>query len=408
MNLFSLSRAEPFGPALDVQAARARRLQVASRPEQVFVRGQGSWLWDNTGRAYLDFSQGVGVNSLGHSPAALVEAVQAQVAALVNPGARFEHHGQLALLQQLCEATDSARGYMLGSGSEACEAAVLLARQWGGRHRRGAYRILSARGGCHGHGLGARSCTARLQYGPNLEGFEQVPFNDLAALHAAVDADTVAVLLEPVQGEAGVIPASEAYLKGAEKLCRALGILLILDEVGTGMGRCGTLLAEQRYGVRADIVTLGKGLGGGVGAAAVLVRERASGLRLVDYAGSHHGNPLACAAASTVLQALQQPEFLPQVQALGGHLRDGLARLALRYGLGAPRGAGLLWGLPMPGWHAAQVLGAARDEGLLLDAAQADVLRFTPALTVSRGNIDDMLMRLGRALARLQKAQRAH
>ncbi|MFF7706251.1 aminotransferase class III-fold pyridoxal phosphate-dependent enzyme [Pseudomonas sp. NPDC007930] len=398
MSLFSLRRLAPHEPELDLAAARGCRLHQGWRPEQVFVRGQGSWLWDDSGRAYLDFAQGAGVNSLGHSPALLVEALQAQAAALINPGAHYEHHGQLALLQQLCAATGSARGYLAGSGSEACEAAVLLARQWGAQHRRGAYRIISAQGGCHGHGLGARSSTARLAYGPGLEGFAQVPFNDLEALHAAVCADTVAIMLEPVQGEAGVIPASEAYLQGVAELCRSLGILLILDEVGTGLGRCGTLLAEQRYGVRADILTLGKGLGGGVGVAAVLARERASGLHLAEYRGSHHGNPLACAAGSAVLQAVLRPAFLAQVADHGRHLREGLARLALRYGLQAPRGLGLLWALPVAG--AAEVAAAALEEGLLLDAPQPDVLRFTPALTASRGNIDDMLARLGRALAR--------
>ncbi|PVZ15697.1 MULTISPECIES: aspartate aminotransferase family protein [unclassified Pseudomonas] len=403
MSLFSLAQRPAEWAGFDAKAARGHRLQSSTRPERVFVRGQGSWLWDDTGRAYLDFTQGLGVNSLGHSPSALVEALQAQARELVNPGARWEHQGELALLQQLCRATESDFGYLLGTGSEACEAAVLLARQWGETHRRGAFGIITAQGGCHGHGLGARSSTARLRHGPGLQGFTQVPFNDLPALCAAINTDTVAIMLEPVQGEAGVRPAEVEYLQGVERLCRELGILLILDEVGTGVGRCGTMLAEQHYQVRADILTLGKGLGGGVGLAAVLTRERARALRLADFAGSHHGNPLACAAGRAVLQAV--PELLGRVDDRGRHLRDGLSRLAQRYGLPVPRGLGLLWGLPLPQSDAAQVASAALQEGLLLDAPQADALRFTPALCVSRGNIDDMLARLGRALARVRTAQ---
>lgn len=403
MNLFRLAPPLTDETTFDAHAARAHRLQLSERPERVFVRGQGSWLWDDTGRAYLDFTQGLGVNSLGHSPSALVEALQAQAQALVNPGARWEHQGELALLQQLCRATGSDFGYLLGTGSEACEAAVLLARQWGEVNRRGAFGIIAAQGGCHGHGLCARSSTARLRHGPELQGFTQVPFNDLPALCTAIDTDTVAIMLEPVQGEAGVLPADIDYLQGVERLCRELGILLILDEVGTGMGRCGTLLVEEQYGVRADILTLGKGLGGGVGLAAVLTRERARSLRLADFAGSHHGNPLACAAGRAVLQAV--PELLGRVEDRGRHLREGLGRLAQRYELPAPRGLGLLWGLPMPHGNAAHVVSAALQEGLLLDAPQPYALRFTPALCVSRGNIDDMLARLGRALARVRTAQ---
>ncbi|MCX7081507.1 MAG: aminotransferase class III-fold pyridoxal phosphate-dependent enzyme, partial [Pseudomonas sp.] len=249
------------------------------RPRQIFVRGQGSWLWDSEDRAYLDFTQGGGANSLGHSPSVVVNAIAAQAQALINPGAGLHHRGQLNLAERLCQSTGSDQAYFLNSGSEACEAAIKLARKWGQLHRSGAYRIITATHGCHGRSFGAMSasCGANPEnrFEPQLPGFSHVPFNDLPALHAAVDAQTVAIMLEPIQGEAGVIPATEHYLKGVERLCRELGILLILDEVQTGIGRCGTLLAEQVYGVRADIVTLGKGLGGGVPLAALLARGKA-------------------------------------------------------------------------------------------------------------------------------------
>jgi acetylornithine/N-succinyldiaminopimelate aminotransferase len=235
--------------------------------------------------------------------------------------------------------------------------------------------------------------------------FHHVPFNDLAAMHAAVDAQTVAIMLEPIQSEAGVIRATEHYLKGVERLCRELGILLVLDEVQTGIGRCGTLLAEQSYGVRADIVALGGGLGGGVPLAALLARGKACCFDIGDLAGTHHGNALMTVAGLVVLDSVQDQGFLDHVEQTGQHLREGLQRLSHRYGHGELRGQGLLWGLNLSEDSADAVVKSALYEGLLLDAPQPDCLRFTPALTVSKANIDEMLLRLARAFSRVRTAQ---
>jgi acetylornithine/N-succinyldiaminopimelate aminotransferase len=224
-------------------------------------------------------------------------------------------------------------------------------------------------------------------------------------MHAAVDARTVAIMLEPIQSEAGVIPATESYLKGVERLCRELGILLILDEVQTGIGRCGTLLAEQSYGVRADIVVLGGGLGGGVPLAALLARGKACCFDIGDLAGTHHGNALMTVAGLVVLDSVQDQGFLNHVGQTGQHLREGLQRLSHRYGHGELRGQGLLWGLSLSEDSADAVVKSALYEGLLLDAPQPDCLRFTPALTVSKANVDEMLLRLARAFSRVRTAQ---
>ncbi|MBA1192394.1 aminotransferase class III-fold pyridoxal phosphate-dependent enzyme [Pseudomonas entomophila] len=402
MNLFNLRRmasATEVPPAprfesLTSQASRRFLMPAARQADPVFVRGQGSWLWDDRGHAYLDFHQGGAVNSLGHSPDVLTKALADQARSLINAGAGFQGQGLLTLAQRLCQSTGSDQAYLLNSGSEACEAAIRLARAWGQRHRHGADHVIVARLGCHGRGLGALSaCRAQA----DVPGFSQVPFNDLAALHAAVNSDTVAILLEPVQGDAGVIPASREYLKGAETLCRELGILLILDEVQTGLGRCGTLLAEQRHGVRADLVAMGKGLGGGVPLAALLARGTACCAVPGELGGSHHGNTLMSAAGLAVLETVLAPGFLDHVEDAGRHLRDGLSRLAARFGQGEVRGQGLLWGLHLREAFAQTLVDAALQEGLLLTAPQADVLRFTPSLTVSKGNIDEMLKRLARA-----------
>ncbi|MBV6825773.1 aspartate aminotransferase family protein [Pseudomonas sp. PD9R] len=418
MNLFNLRRPSPSLDDLVADDSFQSRgdtfsseclMPSVERPKQVFVRGQGSWLWDNDDRAYLDFSQGGGANSLGHSPKALVNAITAQAQSLINPGFGLHNRGMLNLAERLCAGTGSDQAYLLNSGSEACEAAIKLARKWGQQHRGGASRIIVANNACHGRSLGtisaSDSSTLVNRFEPQLSGFSHVPFNDLPALHAAVDERTVAIMLEPIQSEAGVIPATAHYLKGVERLCRELGILLILDEVQTGIGRCGTLLAEQSFGVRADIVVLGKGLGGGVPVAALLARGRACCFETGEMTGTHHGNALMTAAGLVVIDSVQDKGFLKHVEESAQHLREGLQRLSHRYGHGQLRGQGLLWGLTLSDDSADAVVKAALYEGLLLNAPQPDCLRFTPALTVSKANIDEMLLRLARAFSRVRTAQ---
>jgi acetylornithine/N-succinyldiaminopimelate aminotransferase len=418
MNLFNLRRKPPSLDDLAMDTSLPARsdnfsseclMPSVERPKQIFVRGQGSWLWDSDNRAYLDFSQGGGANSLGHSPSALVKAISEQAQSLINPGFGLHNRGMLNLADRLCASTGSDQAYLLNSGSEACEAAIKLARKWGQQHRGGASRIIVASKGCHGRSLGTISASDSSnlinRFEPQLPGFSHVPFNDLPALHAAVDAQTVAIMLEPIQSEAGVIPATEHYLKGVERLCRELGILLIFDEVQTGVGRCGTLLAEHSYGVRADIVVLGKGLGGGVPLAALLARGKACCFEIGEMSGTHHGNALMSAVGLVVLDSVQDKGFIDHMRETAQHLGEGLSRLAHRYGHGELRGQGLLWGLDLSDDSADAVVKAALYEGLLLNAAQADCLRFTPALTVSKASIDEMLLRLARAFSRVRTAQ---
>ncbi|OPA96359.1 aspartate aminotransferase family protein [Pseudomonas fluorescens] len=383
-------------------------MPTMSRPPQVFVRGEGSWLSDSDGRAYLDFSQGRGANSLGHSSQTVVEALTEQAQTLVNPGAGLYNRAQLNLVDRLCHLTGSDQAYLLNSGAQACEAAIKLVRKWGQLHRGGAHHIITASGGCHGHSFAAMAASAdsrNNRFEPQLPGFSHIPFNDLPALHAAVDAQTVAIMLEPIQGTAGVIPASEHYLKGVERLCRELGILLILDEVQTGIGRCGSLLVEEQYGVRADIITLGKGLGGGVPLAALLARGKACCFEVGELDGTHHGNPLMASVGLAVLNKVTENGFLEQVRESGLYLGEGLARLAYRYDHGQLRGNGLMWGLTLSDDSADAVVKAALHEGLILTAPQPDCLRFTPALNISKSHIDEMLLRLARAFARVRTAQ---
>ncbi|HSX72279.1 MAG TPA: aminotransferase class III-fold pyridoxal phosphate-dependent enzyme, partial [Pseudomonas sp.] len=311
--------------------SRDRLMNTVQRPEQLFVRGQGSWLWDAESRSYLDFTQGWAVNSLGHSPVALVRALQRQAGQLINPGPAYYNRGMLELAARLCQATGSDQAYFLNSGAEANEGAIKLARKWGQLHRGGAYRMVTAVNSFHGRTLGAMSASGKpafqALYEPKVPGFAKVPYNDLAALEAALGDDVVALMLEPVQGEAGVLPAELDYLQGAERLCRKRGILLILDEVQTGIGRCGSLLAEELYGIRADVITLGKGLGGGVPLAALLARGNACCFAPGEQGGTYHGNALMTAAGLAVLDVVLEPGLLEQVRATGQQMRDGLARV---------------------------------------------------------------------------------
>nr|WP_218166626.1 aminotransferase class III-fold pyridoxal phosphate-dependent enzyme [Pseudomonas tolaasii] len=397
--LFDTPREDPSSECL---------MPTVARPPQVFVRGEGSWLSDSDDRAYLDFSQGGGANSLGHSSPVVLNALTAQMQTLINPGGGLYNRAQLNLADRLCHLTGSDQAYLLNSGAQACEAAIKLARKWGQLHRAGAHHIITASGGCHGHSFAAMAASAGAagnRFEPQLPGFSHVPFNDLPALHAAVDAQTVAILLEPIQGTAGVIPATEHYLKGVERLCRELGILLILDEVQTGVGRCGSLLAEEQYGVRADIITLGKGLGSGVPLAALLARGKACCFEVGELEGTHHGNALMASAGVAVLDAVTENGFLQQIRESGLHLGEGLARLAYRYDHGQLRGNGLMWGLTLSDDSADAVVKAALHEGLILTAPQPDCLRFTPALNVSKNHIDEMLLRLARAFSRVRTAQ---
>jgi len=358
------------------------------RPPQLFVRGQGSWLWDAEGDAYLDFSQGRAVNSLGHSPSVLVSALRRQVESLINPGAGYYHIGMLKLATRLCHATDSDQAYFLNSAVEAGEVAIRLARKWGQLHRGGAERVVIAFDGTSGPQL------------PRA-GLVGVPFNDLEALQAVLDEQVAAVMLEPLHGEGVAVPATLEYLQGVARLCRERGLLLILDERQTGIGRCGALLAEELYGIRADVVLLGKGLGGGMPLAALLARGNACCFEPGDLAGACHGDSLVTGAGLVVLDTVLEPGFLEHVRAVGEHLSEGLTQLARRHGHGPLRGHGLLLGLPLIGLSATAVMEAALKERLLIDAPREHCLGFSPALTVSHGNIDEMLERLTRALGRV-------
>lgn len=379
-------------------------MDVAERPPVTMMSGCGAWLTDQYGKCYLDFVQGWAVNCLGHSPAAVVAAVTAQVQTLISCSPGFYNAPMLRLAEQIAAHSGLQKVFFTGSGAEANEGAIKLARKWGQLRRNGAFEIITLENSFHGRTLAAMSASGKPQwqhlFEPKVPGFTKVAINDLAAIDAAITSNTVAVMLEPIQGEAGVVPADIAYLQGLRELTQARGILLILDEIQTGIGRTGSLFAFQRAKILPDIVTLGKGLGGGVPIAALVARAEVSCFDRGDQGGTFSGNPLTTAAACAVMDVVSQPEFLQAVRVSGEYFREQLTTLARQFGLGAVRGEGLLLALEIPAGNATTIAAQAFAEGLLINAPRDTVLRFMPALNVSSEEIDQAIALLRAVLAR--------
>jgi acetylornithine/N-succinyldiaminopimelate aminotransferase len=308
----------------------------------------------------------------------------------------------LELAQLLTEHSGLHKVFFASSGAEANEGAIKLARKWGAKHRDGAFDIITLQNSFHGRTLATMSASGKPQWEPLFEpkvrGFTKVPINDIAAIEKAIDPGTVAIMLEPIQGEAGVIPADIEYLRALRALATRRGILLILDEVQTGVGRTGELFAFERAGIEPDIMTLGKGLGGGVPLAALLARREVSCFDHGDQGGTFSGNPLMAAIGCAVFGAIAAPGFLQRVRESGEYLRAGLYKLSHELQLGEVRGAGLLLALEIPSNDADRIAAEAFALGLLVNAPRTHILRFMPALNVSRDEIDSMLDTLRRAI----------
>ena len=378
-------------PATDPSAL----MTITSRPAAVFVSGQGSWLSDSDGKRYLDFVQGWAVNCLGHCPPVLQAALAAQAASLWNCSPAYYSARMIELADRLTAASGLGRAFFANSGAEANEGAIKLARKWGQLNRNGAYKIVTMQGGFHGRTLATMSASGKPQwealFEPKVPGFTKVPLNDLAAVEAAIDAETVAVMLEPIQGEAGVFVATDDYLRELRALTHRHGLLLILDEIQTGIGRTGTMFGFEHAGVLPDIMTLGKGIGGGVPLAALLADETVCCFQPGDQGGTFNGNPLMAAVGAAVVETVGDPAFLQHVVQMSGHLRSGLEVLSARHGFGAVRGRGLLLALDLKRDIGPALAEAALARGLLINAPRPDSLRFMPALNVSADEIDSML-----------------
>jgi acetylornithine/N-succinyldiaminopimelate aminotransferase len=385
-------------------------MDITARPNVVFVRGEGSWLWDDTGKRYLDFIQGWAVNSLGHAPAVVAEALTAQAKRLITPSPAYYNDTSLKLANALTAQSCFDQVFFTNSGAEANEGAIKLARKYGALHRNGAYEIITFEGGFHGRTLATMSASGKKAFEPLFEpkvpGFPKASLNDLASVERLISERTIGVMLEPIQGEAGVWTATDRFLKELRALTSERGLLLIVDEIQTGMGRTGKLFHYEHACIEPDIMTLGKGIGGGVPLAALLATERAACFEHGDQGGTFNGNPLMCAAGLAVLDAVAAPEFLKSVGDLGLYLEGELQRLSARHGLGEVRGRGLLLALDLKLPVASAIVAQAFEHGLLLNAPRPDTLRFMPALNVTREEIGQMIDGLDAILIKTGAARR--
>ena len=373
----------------------AALMKITDRPPVVMVEGHGSWLRDEEGKRYLDFVQGWAVNCLGHSPAAIAETVAFQAGRLVNCSPAYYNAEMAQLATRLAAASGLAQVFFCNSGAEANEGAIKLARKWGARYRNSAHEIITMDHGFHGRTLATMAASGKAAwealFEPKVSGFTKVPLGDLGAVKGAITPRTVAVMLEPIQGEAGVYPAGDEFLRGLRALTVEAGLLLILDEIQTGIGRTGRFLAYEHAGIAPDILTLGKGLGGGVPLAALVAAEAVCCFEPGDQGGTFNGSPLMTAIGNAVVETVNQPAFLADVAAKGDYLMDRLRRLSVQLGHGEVRGRGLLVALELKGTDAGKVSRTAMDRGLLINAPRPDTLRFMPALNVTRNEIDQML-----------------
>jgi acetylornithine/N-succinyldiaminopimelate aminotransferase len=383
-------------------------MDITPRPPLVFVSGQGSWLTDSDGRRYLDFIQGWAVNCLGHSPRVIINALARQAERLINCSPAFYNDQMIRLSDLLTWHSGLHQVFLANSGAEANEGAIKLARKWGEKYRDGAYEIITMDHGFHGRTLATMSASGKAQweqlFEPKIAGFVKVPLNDLAAIEAAMTPRTVAVMLEPIQGEAGVFEATVPFLRDLRALTRDTGVLLILDEIQTGIGRTGRLFGFQHAAITPDIMTLAKGLGGGVPLAALVAHRDVCCFEYGDQGGTFCGNPLMAAVGCAVIEEVTKPGFLARVAQAGGYLADRLHVLSRKHACGEVRGQGLLLALDLKRDVASRVADAARTRGLLINAPRADSLRFMPALTVTDEEIDQMIAILDDALGDIAPA----
>jgi acetylornithine/N-succinyldiaminopimelate aminotransferase len=378
-------------------------MDIASRPPVIFTAGQGSWLTDTTGRRYLDFVQGWAVNCLGHAPPPILRALARQAETLINCSPAYYNDQMIRLSDLLARHSGLHQVFLANSGAEANEGAVKLARKFGARHRGGASEIITMDHSFHGRTLAMMSASGKPQWGPLFEpkvaGFVKLPLNDIEAVRAAITDRTVAVMLEPIQGEAGVFEATEPYLRDLRALTRDKGVLLILDEIQTGIGRTGRVFGFEHAGITPDIMTLAKGLGGGVPLAALVAHRDVCCFEYGDQGGTFCGNPLMAAVGCAVVEAITEPGFLARVAQAGSVLTRHLQALSGRHGGGAVRGRGLLLALDLRRPIGPAVVELALARGLLINAPRPDSLRFMPALNVSDAEIEQMAAILDGVLA---------
>lgn len=374
--------------------------QTYLRQGKAFVKGEGSYLWDEDGKKYIDFLSGIAVCGLGHCHPRITAAVSKQASLLVHVSNLFYTMPQADLAALLCEKSFADRVFFANSGAEANEAAIKLARrcfQQRGEDKR--FKIITMLQSFHGRTMATLSATGQDKikqgFSPLLAGFSYVPFNDLNALEKEIDDTVCAVMLEPIQGEGGIISADETYLRAVRERCTQKGVLLIFDEIQCGMGRCGTLFAHEQYGIAPDIMTLAKALGNGIPIGAMLASQAAAtGFDFGSHASTFGGTPLVTAAALEVVKIISDEKFLQAIRKKGQYFKTRLEKLKSKHkGVLDVRGKGLLLGLEIDK-DAAYFVGELMKKGFIINAIQDKILRFSPPLIIEKSDIDGLIKAL--------------
>jgi acetylornithine/N-succinyldiaminopimelate aminotransferase len=374
------------------------------RQPVTFVRGEGTRVWDTDGKVYLDFVAGIAVNVLGHCHPAIVQAVQDQVTQLVHVSNLYYNTRQIELAEQLGLLSNGMRSFFSNSGAEANEGAIKLARKYGRVHRDGAYEIISMERSFHGRTLATTAATGQASYQatwiPLPDGFKQVPYNDLAALKEATSSKTVGVLLEAIQGEGGIWPGTQEFVQGVRQWCDEQNLVMICDEVQAGMGRTGKFFSWEHYGIEPDIVTMAKGLAGGIPIGAMLTGPRSDVFVAGDHGTTFGGNPVASAAGLATIKTILDDNLMENAANMGTYWRNKLEDFCAKYHfIDSPRGMGLMQAVNVKHDLAPTIVQQALEHGLLLNALGPNTLRIVPPLIVTREDVDEAANLMDKALA---------
>ena len=379
-------------------------MNTVERLPVTFVRGEGARVWDEDGREYLDFVAGWAVNSLGHCHPVVVEAIVEQAHTLIQTSNQFYTIPQVRLAELLIQNSCLDKVFFCNSGAEASEGAVKLARRYGKRYRNGAYEVITTMDSFHGRTLAMVAATGQPKfqqpYIPLAAGFVNVEYNNIEAIKVATTSQTCAIMLEPVQGEGGVNLPNDNYLAEVRAWCNQMGILLILDEIQTGIGRIGTLFAYEQYGIEPDIMTLAKGLASGMPIGAILAKDRASVFVPGEHGSTFGGNPVACATGYATLKFIIDNNIAGNAQRVGQYFITGLQRLEQKFQcITEVRGRGLLIAMEFDNNMANSVVKTCLDRGLLVNRVKPNALRFMPPLIIGNSEVDEALNILDEVLS---------
>lgn len=385
-----------------IEKAEGAILHTYNRFQIVLDKGEGVYLYDNTGKQYLDFASGIGVQSLGYGHEEYKEALKSQIDKLTHISNLYYSEPMAEAAEKLVKASGMSRAFFTNSGTEAIEGAIKAVRKYAwlkdGSHD---HEIIAMNHSFHGRSMGALSVTGNPKYQeafkPMIGNVKFADFNDLDSVKALVNEKTCAIIMETVQGEGGIYPATEEFLKGVRAICDEHDILLVLDEIQCGMGRTGSMFAWQDYGVKPDIMTCAKALGCGVPVGAFVLNEKAAFGTLVpgDHGTTYGGNPFVCAAVSKVLDIFEKEQIVEHVKAIGVYLEERLDALVEEYDfLEARRGKGLMQGLVVTGRPVGEIINKALDNGLIIISAGTNVLRMLPPLVIEKEHVDELIEKL--------------